>query len=48
MSGLPGAPGWRGIAREIEVHDVTGDLPYPAICECDGLPIDPVVAGYIP
>lgn len=30
------------------MHDVTGDLPYPAICECDGLPIDPTVAGFIP
>lgn len=30
------------------MHDVTGDLAYPAICECDGLAIDPVVAGYIP
>jgi hypothetical protein len=30
------------------MHDVTGDLAYPAICECDGLAIDPIVAGYIP
>jgi len=30
------------------MHDVTGDFAYPAICECDGLPIDPTVAGYIP
>jgi hypothetical protein len=29
-------------------HDVTGDVPYAAVCECDGRPIDPVVAGYIP
>jgi hypothetical protein len=29
-------------------HDSTGDVAYPAVCECDGLPIDPVVAGYIP
>lgn len=29
-------------------HDVTGDVPYPAVCECDGRPIDPTVAGYVP
>jgi hypothetical protein len=30
------------------MHDVTGDLAYPAICECDGLTIDATVASYIP
>jgi hypothetical protein len=30
------------------LHDATGDVAYPAICECDGLPIDPTVATYIP
>ena len=30
------------------MHDVTGDVVYPAICECDGMPIDPTVAGYLP
>ena len=30
------------------MHDVTGDLPYAAVCECDGRAIDPIVASYIP
>jgi hypothetical protein len=29
-------------------HDATGDVAYAAVCECDGLPIDPTVAGFIP
>jgi hypothetical protein len=30
------------------IHDVTGDIGYPAVCECDGRPIDPTVASYLP
>jgi hypothetical protein len=30
------------------MHDVTGNFVYGAICECDGLPIDPTIATYIP
>jgi hypothetical protein len=37
-----------GLSTADMYHDVTGDVPYPAVCECDGRPIDPTVAGYIP
>jgi hypothetical protein len=30
------------------LNDATGDYAYPALCECDGIPIDPTVATYIP
>jgi len=30
------------------LHDVTGDVAYPAVCECDGKAIDATVAGFIP
>jgi len=30
------------------LNDTTGDVSYPAICECDGVPIAPTVAGLIP
>ena len=36
------------VAGTGNMHDVAGLSSYQAICECDGLPIDPVVATYIP
>jgi hypothetical protein len=36
------------VASTGNMHDVSGQTSYRAVCECDGLPIDPVVATYIP
>lgn len=30
------------------LNDATGDFAYPAVCECDGVPLDPTVATYLP
>jgi hypothetical protein len=30
------------------MHDATGNYLYGAICECDGRPVDPTIASYIP
>ena len=36
------------VASTGNMHDATGSNPHPSACECDGRPIDPTIATYLP